>query len=189
MGITGTFGVPGSGLQDQNFARNTGAASVGARFESRTAKILNEFSNKCAILHDVRIPLRGVKANIDHVVVSGDRILLIDTKAWTKGFYWTVPNLGTFHGIKRAAHVDKSLSMAHKAFSELVATPDTVPKPVIAVWGSDGDVNVKSVHVDSAAVINAHDLRKVIGKFISKSSADYADRRLFETIKPYVVKF
>ncbi|MGP5048090.1 hypothetical protein [Glutamicibacter ardleyensis] len=79
--------------------------------------------------------------------------------------------------------------MAHRAFNELVSTPHQIPKPVIAVWGSDGDVNVKSVRVDSATVVNAHDLRKIIGKFLNKSSADHADQRLFEMIKPYVVKF
>lgn len=189
MGITGTFGVAGSGLQNQNFALNSGTASVGARFESRTAKILNEFSNKCAVLHDVRIPLPGVKANIDHIVLSGTQMLLIDTKAWSKGFYWTAPKLGTFHGIRPANHIDKSLSMAHKAFSDLLPPEGTVPKPVIAVWGSDGDVTVKAVRVEGSTVINAHDLRKVVSRFISKTSADSADPILFESIKPYVVKF
>ncbi|MGP5523348.1 nuclease-related domain-containing protein [Glutamicibacter arilaitensis] len=188
MGVTGIFGIPGTGLQDQTFARNSGTAAVGARFEERTAKILNEFSGQCAVLHDVRIPLRGVRANIDHILISGNRLLMLDTKAWAKGFYWTLPALGTLNGLTRASHVDKSLQMAHRAFCDLAGDTANVLKPTIAVWGSNGDVNVQAVRVDGASVINAHDLRTTVGKFISKSKADSADRNLFEKIKTYVVK-
>ena len=37
---------------------------------------------KAAVLHDLRIPIPGFKANIDHAVVSGRSVLLIDSKMW-----------------------------------------------------------------------------------------------------------
>ncbi|MGP4994545.1 nuclease-related domain-containing protein [Glutamicibacter ardleyensis] len=188
MVITGVFGVPGGGLENQNFARNSGTAKVGARYERRTAKVLDEFSGECAVFHDVRIPLEGVNANIDHIVVAGNLALMVDTKAWLKGLYWTFPGSRTFHGIKSASHVDKSLGMAHKAFVRLAQGEGTFTKPLIAVWGSNGDVNVRAVRVDGASVVNAQNLRTVIRKFLNRVTTDQGNQELVEKIKPYVVK-
>ncbi|OOP59265.1 hypothetical protein BMF89_21285 [Arthrobacter sp. SRS-W-1-2016] len=49
--------------------------------------MLNGFGKKAAVLHDLRIPLPGFKANIDHAIVSGKSVLLIDSKMWKPGFY------------------------------------------------------------------------------------------------------
>ena len=93
MTVTGIFGVPGAGLENQDFARNIGTAKAGAKFEKRTAKVLNELSKQCAVLHDVRIPLAGVKANMDHIVVAGKHVMLIDTKGWKKASIGLSPAL------------------------------------------------------------------------------------------------
>ncbi|MGP9816864.1 nuclease-related domain-containing protein [Glutamicibacter sp. 363] len=188
MTVTGIFGVPGAGLENQDFARNIGTAKAGAKFEKRTAKVLNELSKQCAVLHDVRIPLAGVKANMDHIVVAGKHVMLIDTKGWSKGFYWTLPGLGTFHGVKRALYVDKPLSMAHNAFGDLLRADGEVSTPTIAVWGSDGDVNVRHVRVVGANVIEASTLRTAVRKFVLRHGEGHADRQVVQKLLPFVVK-
>lgn len=188
MTVTGIFGVPGSGLENQDFARNDGTAKVGAKFERRTAKVLNELSKTCAVLHDVRIPLPGIKANMDHVVVAGNHVLLIDTKGWSKGFYWTVPALGTFHGLKRAEHIDKPLSMAHKAFADLLQGDAIVSTPTVAVWGSDCPVNVRYVRVLDATVIDASELRSTVRKYVQRHGKGTADHQTVQKLLPFVVK-
>lgn len=40
------------------------------------------------VFHDLNIP--GMKANVDHAVIRGRRLLLIDAKRWKPGVYWTV---------------------------------------------------------------------------------------------------
>lgn len=64
---------------------------VGAGGELRTAVLLDQLSaaeNGPTVLHDLRIP--DAHANIDHAVVSGRTVWLVDTKVWRPGFYVTL---------------------------------------------------------------------------------------------------
>lgn len=82
---------------------------VGAAGEARTARLLDELAARPGgptVLHDLRIPIPGFKANIDHAVVSGRDVTLIDSKVWKAGFYWTLGGR-TFRGIERVEHADR----------------------------------------------------------------------------------
>lgn len=87
------IGNAGIGLTgDISWAANAGVAEHGRRMELRTAQILNELALRPGgptVLHDLRIPIPGFKANIDHVIVSGSTVTILDTKGWKPGFYWT----------------------------------------------------------------------------------------------------
>src|SRR3954453_8392557 len=86
----GIYGTAAAGLNNAAWARNQDVADIGAAGEKRTAQILDGFAGKAAILHDLRIPIPGISANIDHVVVSGRRVLILDSKVWKPGIYWSL---------------------------------------------------------------------------------------------------
>lgn len=92
-------GRPGAGLSGSPaWAVNGQVVHIGRQGELRTASVLDAAAQRhgFTVLHDLHIPLPGITANVDHVVVSGRRVLLIDAKVWRPGTYWTI-----------AGHVDR----------------------------------------------------------------------------------
>lgn len=89
------------------------------------------------MLHDLRIPIPGIKANIDHVVISGRRVLLIDTKVWKPGIYWTFAG-ATRRGVERFTPADKrTMPMAADAIRRHLDGFDArLLAPLVTVWPS-----------------------------------------------------
>lgn len=89
-----SFGLAGASLAQGTFVADAHLAKGAARAESRTAATLNAHSGAhSVVLHDLDIPVTfadGGKPNIDHAVLSGSTLWLIDTKWWKPGFYWTL---------------------------------------------------------------------------------------------------
>ncbi|MCG7308056.1 MULTISPECIES: nuclease-related domain-containing protein [Brachybacterium] len=66
-----------------------GAEAVGVAGEKRTAELLETWLDgisRVAILHSLRFP-GSERADIDHVVMIGHRVFIIDSKAWKGGTY------------------------------------------------------------------------------------------------------
>lgn len=61
---------------------------IGAVAERGTGRLLKKAPTGVQVLHDLTIP--GSRANIDHAVITGTTVLLIDTKAWQPGWYITL---------------------------------------------------------------------------------------------------
>jgi len=128
------------------FAANAGVARVGANGERKSAAILNQLAARPggpSVLHDLSIPIPGVRANVDHVVVSGRTITVIDTKAWSGAVYWTVAGK-TFRGLKRFA-VDgkggtsypaekRTLPMARTAYARHLGIPESDIRLGLIIW-------------------------------------------------------
>lgn len=83
-GSNGIYGRAATGLQDTLRAVNENVAKIGAKGEQKTEVLLDGFAKNAAVLHDLRIPLPGFKANIDHAIVSGKSVLLIDSSPQSK---------------------------------------------------------------------------------------------------------
>jgi len=88
------LGTPGGSLDSRSdsWASSKGAADYGRRGEVHLGEALNALisrSKGSAVLHDVDDP-RGGEGNIDHLLVSGKRILVLDSKVWAPGFYYTL---------------------------------------------------------------------------------------------------
>lgn len=84
------FGVPGASLHDAAAldagARDAGVegeAVVGAELERLAARYRNTY-----VFHSVKLP--GAIGDIDHLVVQGIRMLLVDTKNWKSGADYVV---------------------------------------------------------------------------------------------------
>ncbi|MGC0252605.1 nuclease-related domain-containing protein [Pseudactinotalea sp. Z1748] len=138
------IGQAGHGLaQDVSWAVSQGAADAGAKGEARTAQVLNALAARPGgptVLHDLAIPIPGFTANIDHALVYGKRVLLIDSKWWRPGFYWTLTGR-TFRGTERFAAADKqTMAMATQRLSTFLsergAPHVALDTPVVLIWPS-----------------------------------------------------
>jgi len=125
------LGTAGGGLGDASgWAANENVARMGQAGEVRMAAILDPLARPggATVLHDLRIPIPGFTANIDHVVVSGRTVLLIDSKMWKPGFYWTVGGK-TRRGWRRFAVTSRSGKPAYPAETKTMSMAyDTITR-------------------------------------------------------------
>lgn len=140
-------GRAGFGLSvgDVSWAANDQVAAVGAAGEERTAIELGRIAARPGgptVLHDLAIPIPGFTANIDHALVFGHRVVLIDTKKWKPGFYWTVAGR-TRRGLEAVPHADrKTMVMAREAIVRHLASRAPraqVGTPLLLIWPSRTD--------------------------------------------------
>jgi len=136
------IGSPAGSLLDASAASWAGdAAAAGARGELRTAEVLATFAARGGptVIHDLNVPIVGNSGNIDHVVVSGRDVWLIDSKLWMPGTYWT------WHGVTRRGRsvfppADKRfMGFAAAAIGQYLVrlkVPAKVRTPLIVVWPS-----------------------------------------------------
>ncbi|WP_159599165.1 nuclease-related domain-containing protein [Agromyces humi] len=95
------YGRAGGSLEHGTFAANADVAKRGADGERRTAKILDVLTRSgVAVFHDLNMPGTKYAANVDHVIVSGNHVTIVDSKVWQGAFYWTLGG-ATFRGLRR----------------------------------------------------------------------------------------
>lgn len=132
----------GSLVAGTTWAKNDAVARIGKTGEIRTAAILDPLTRQLGgptVLHDLLIPIAGYTANIDHVLVSGRTIFIIDAKVWKPGTYWTL-NGRTRRGLERFTPADKrTMPMAVQAIANHLAgrrIGATIATPLLVVWPS-----------------------------------------------------
>lgn len=155
--LVGIYGRAGAGLTNATWAANETVARIGQKAEIRTAELLAPYGERTAIIHDVRVPISGWKANIDHVVVSGKTVYLIDTKAWKTGWYWSL-NGTNMRDLKKAPpSTSKSPDYAVKAFQKYLGTGIDVRPVILAVWPSsrNGTLKLLNPAVHNCQVVHA----------------------------------
>lgn len=139
------LGRPGGSLGNSTAwlgADKQDQAKVGAQAERKTAAVTDERARatEAVVLHDLRIPLEGYKANVDHVWVSGDSVIIMDTKQWAGGFYWTLFGK-TRLGFKPVPHADKrTIPAAVNGISKHLASlgiKAKVSTPLLVVWSKN----------------------------------------------------
>lgn len=176
------IGTAGGGLDDASWAANAEVARFGQRGEQQSAEILNALGrrrNGPTIMHDLAIPISGITANIDHVVVSGRRVLLIDSKFWKPGRYWTLGGR-TRRGWARFDHAaSKAPQMGMDSIAKLLARKGiqaTVCTPLIAVWPSAkaSQVGVRMLRYPGADVAEARKLKSAVRRRVGLRTADPA---------------
>ena len=172
--MNGIYGTAATGLQDSSWAANENVARVGANGEKKSAALLDGFHLKAAVMHDLRVPIKGFKANIDHVLVSGKNVFILDTKVWKPGFYWTLGGT-TRRGLEKVEHIDKDQSYLHRALTKyLEGTGAIVHTPVLVVWSSRTaeTPSVWMVRVPGAKVTAGRKLVQMVKGFIGRKPAD-----------------
>ncbi|AUI52930.1 nuclease-related domain-containing protein [Arthrobacter crystallopoietes] len=171
----GTFGTAAAGLDNAHWAKNQDVANIGAIGERRTAELLDSFADRAAVLHDLRIPIKGISANIDHVVVSGKRVLILDTKMWLPGLYWTFGGANR-RGLVRVVHTEKkTMEMARTSLVRFLdRTRSEVVRPKVVVWSSRTTQPVRTIlfQVPGADVLKGEKLARTLGSLIGRQPAD-----------------
>ena len=185
------YGRAGTSLAaDTRWARNAGTVGAGRRGEANTAAILDAVarSSEMSVLHDVRIPIPGMRLNIDHIAVAGKTVLLIDSKLWKPGFLWTFRG-HTRRGRDSFDACDKrTVQMAHEAFcSYLAGYGARFACPVVAVWPSRdaGKVSTWAATFPAAVLLPGHKLERHVRRALPVH--DPADPALVTRIRALVV--
>lgn len=172
--MNGIYGRAATGLQDTSWAVNEAVAKMGAKGEKKSEEILNRFGESAAVMHDLHLPIPGFKANIDHIIVSGKRVLILDSKMWKPGFYWTFSGTNR-RGLEKVPHTAKDQGYIQRAIiSHLSGTGAEVGVPKLAVWPSreDQKLSLWLLQVPGAHVITGTALAGVVRKFIGRKPAD-----------------
>jgi hypothetical protein len=168
MGNPRILGVPGGGLNNATWAANADVAKIGQKGEQQTAVLLDIFAGPehgVTVLHDLRIPIPKFSANIDHVVVSGNTVHIIDTKVWKPAFYWTIGGKSRRGTERFQASEKKTMEMAYDALTRHLAakglTSVRFATPVLAIWPSSTkkNLNVRWLKVPGARAMSADAFR------------------------------
>lgn len=144
-----TFGTVAGTLNSAGHSRyGTARTNAGRRGERSTARWLTDTFRDDHIwcYHDLWVPggrgRNGETANIDHVLVTGNRVLVIDSKQWQPAFYWTVAGR-TFRGLRRFEYGDKAgVALAVDRLAERL--PHATVSGLTLVWPSSrtGSLNL-----------------------------------------------
>jgi hypothetical protein len=131
-------------LKNKNMDR--AAAKIGNVGERATMRLLDgrfAADPDLCILHDLHIPTadgRGAEpANVDHVIISGGRVLLIDSKSWKPGRYKTRRSGATYRDRQPFPAADThTLDMAANRYATHLTRHGITDPPqwigVTAVW-------------------------------------------------------
>lgn len=175
---TGVVGTAAAGMTDQGF--DASRASSGARGEGLTAAILRGYSDRALIIHSLRLPVK-LETDIDHLVVSGEGILAIDSKLWRPGYYhgW----FGTpMRGVRREPHV--SAAATEKALEVLTSMlgADRIDPETFSLVAVHGAKKAESTTVSSSLswrptpIIGAAKLEDRVEKFLTLHPGPAEDR-------------
>jgi hypothetical protein len=168
--VTRSIGRAGGSLADTSWATNDEVAAIGAKGERLTAKLLKACAGDATVLHDLDIPIAKMSANIDHAVVTGRRVLLVDTKMWKPGRYVTVFGR-TFRGWSRFEFADKeTMVIGLQAFR--AASPSAKwERPVVVVHPSNGRaaVDVRRYRPRGAAAADAVRFEQIVRRLVERN--------------------
>lgn len=174
------LGTAAGGLKDARWAKSAGHAKAGARAEKATATVLDDWARShpgVAVLHDLHVPMPGYTANVDHAVVSGTDVLLLDSKAWAPGFVWSFGGKG-YRGLSPfPAATKKTLPMALDAYRQHLARHGITGNRLSAaliVWcsRSTGNVTTWALAAPGARVVGGPALAARPSRLLGKKAAD-----------------
>lgn len=170
-----SYGQPGGSLeagQDLSWAANSRVAEAGRLGEIEVGNALIDIvadTDGAVALHDAAIPIPGFSANIDHLVVAGTDILLIDAKRWSPALYFSLGSRayrGMFHRCTFAEK--KTMSTASRAIASFAAEfePTLItPLVVITSRSSRQRVNTTLLRMPGAAVVTLGQMRRRVRTF------------------------
>lgn len=175
------LGVPGGGLvgAGRTWAKNDEVAETGRQGEIATAEVLARLASagNATVLHDLVMQRGRYTVNVDHVIVTGRRVLIVDSKRWRPGFYWTFSGR-TWRAGERFPFADKhTMSMLVEMIERHLrqqGVKATVLYPVVVVWPSSDRIRLRTwaMRFPGARVITGQRLERFAGKLMRSGPAD-----------------
>lgn len=182
-------GTPGGALGNASWAVTADAARIGGDGEKRTADLLNPLCwapDAATVLHDVDIP--GSFANIDHILISGNRVWLVDSKVWKPGTYWTL--LGTTRrGFEKVPHADKrTMVMANERLTKFLTERRqrfNIVTPTLIVWPSKQNetMSLRWARTPGAKIVTPQQFQVLARKFCAEPADPTLARVLTELVR------
>lgn len=109
------IGTPGASLSGLDAPEAKSRVRVGARGEHDTKRLLDQMFRSDSdvwAFHDLRVPggkgKKGESANIDHVLMRGRNVVVLDSKRWSPGVYFTLAGHSFRAPLHRAPWCDKA---------------------------------------------------------------------------------
>ena len=152
-GVPLIYGHAASTVTDGKFGE---LGDVGAKGERKTEEWLNEIakSNGVMVLHDLVLNARGssgpYEINVDHLVITANNLIVVDSKVWRKGTYRKLAGgvLVIDDQVQQDDHTDgKALDMAAQAMAPLARHLNLAVSKVLAVYGANVDNLETTNHV------------------------------------------
>lgn len=172
MGVI--YGTPGRSLEDGESSLDRSRRIAGRAGELATAAVLNELQAArpgMAVLHSLRPPKGGM--DIDHVVVAGARVWVLDSKCWEPGFHW---GRGGRHrvGLREKAHYRTSAPRAARFLQSYLGRRTVVEEPVLVVWPSSKrkPLWLWAWKPDKVSRVSGRRLRRLLERSVPTTPAD-----------------
>lgn len=116
------FGVPGSSLTWGKTAMSKNDIQTNWEGECDTGRVLNKFAREHSgvkVFHSIRWP--GNKGDTDHILLYGNRVLIIDSKRWIQKRKYSVTANGTvIRGTVRFAEGNVTITVAMNAWRRVL---------------------------------------------------------------------
>ncbi|UQN30542.1 nuclease-related domain-containing protein [Brachybacterium kimchii] len=170
--MSGTvYGVAGGSVEDLG----TEASEVGRQGEEHTGRVLDLIAveSQRDVWHDLNVPAKGVLANIDHIVTGGNVALIIDSKRWKPGLYWTLDDV-SYRWLTKVEHADRrTMPMLQQRIAAHIPRA-LVRRPLVSVECSrdSGSVNVRFLHIPGANVVRASTLPRRVRTLVPDAPTD-----------------
>ncbi len=172
------YGYAGRGLRgDTAWAANDQVVQVGLRGEIATEEVLNSLAalpGGPSVIHDLTIP--GSSANVDHAVVAGTTVYLIDSKRWAPGTFWRTRK-HTYRGThKFPAASKRTLNLALSRVRDHLdghGVRGVRLVPIIAIWPTRKNPKLRLwpanlMRADLARMVPADILSAMIGRSLPR---------------------
>jgi hypothetical protein len=197
------YGKAGKSLakgQNHDFAASGEVARLGFLGEQMVGGILNsamEGRPNVHVFHDVNIPLQnsGYNANIDHILLIGNCLYLIDAKRWSAGFYFRLgrfclrkSNSGKFQLFPSGAK--KTMCLARDKMTlylQQIGTVYHIKKSYLVLCApkDTGKFNLSLYKPYGATAITSQDFRQILERDEFKSNSP-SNPKLVEALKRLV---
>jgi hypothetical protein len=166
-----------------------GIAAAGERGEHRTADILEHAyrgDDTTHVFHDLDIPGHERTANVDHMVAQGNRVIILDSKSWLPGFYWTARGC-TYRGLHRFPPADKhTVGFAVDSYRQLLLGNAKVGGMLVIHPTRDGPNHLWAIALaDGVARATGDKLIAALERRLGPAAAP-PDPRLIDTLVGYV---
>lgn len=169
-------GTPGGWLGSEEGGRIFGdAARVGKQGEIRTAQMLRRHfagDSSVTVCHDLSVP--GLdRANVDHAVIKGNTVVLVDSKLWKPGTYWRLGRF-VFRGLTHFPAGERVGARAgvDRWTSELGSKAAVSGLVVVHPSSSHGEVKLRLRQIHGLRVVRADQAMGVLDKRLRWAKKD-----------------